>query len=82
MKVLKFYADWCGPCKMLSKIIEDLNLDNIQLENINIDEHQPVAIRYNIRSIPTCVIVDDSGNEVKRQVGMMTEAEFKKFVGE
>ena len=53
MKVLKFYADWCQPCKMLSKIIEGAK-DKITLpiEEINIDDNQELAQQYGIRGIP------------------------------
>lgn len=79
MKVLKFYADWCQPCKMLTRILADVE-SPLPIEEVNIDEQQDVAIKYGIRGVPTMVIVDDAGNEVKRQVGMMNEAQFKNFV--
>ena len=80
MKVLKFYADWCQPCKMVSVIIEGAK-DKIAVpvEEINIDENNDIAKKYGIRGVPTLVMVDDEGVEVKRQVGMVTEGTLLKF---
>lgn len=80
MKVLKFYADWCGPCKMLSKIVEDQYTGNVPVEDINIDTNTEMAVKFGIRGVPTCVIVDDAGNEIRRRVGMMTINEFNMLV--
>ena len=52
MKVLKFYADWCVPCKSLSKIIEQHYTGDIPIENIDIDQNNDMAREYNIRSVP------------------------------
>ena len=78
MKILKFHAQWCGPCKMLSKTLEGYN--EVEIQDIDIDEAQEVAIRYGIRGVPTLVLVDDEGNEVRRRSGMMMFNEFEKFV--
>lgn len=81
MKVLKFYADWCQPCKMLTKIIEGAK-DKIILpiEEINIDDNQELAQQYGIRGIPALVIVDDAGKEVRRQSGMLLEDKLLEFL--
>lgn len=79
MKVLKFGAEWCSACKMLTKVLEDIE-SPIPVEEVDIEESQEVAIKYGIRGVPTMVIVDDSGNEIKRQVGLMNETQFKQFV--
>lgn len=74
MKVLKFSASWCQPCKMLQKII-DVAGDKItvDIESIDIDEDTKTAMQYNVRGVPTLVLIDDVGNEIKRNVGMITE---------
>ena len=81
MKVLKFHATWCAPCKMLSKVIEDAG-DKLTLpfENIDIDENMDLAKKYGIRGVPTMVIVNDSGEEIKRQSGVMNENELIDFL--
>jgi thioredoxin 1 len=71
MKVLKFSASWCGPCKMLSRNLEDINTI-IPIENIDIDEHQDTAIEYGVRGVPTMIMLDENNAEVKRMVGMQS----------
>jgi thioredoxin 1 len=81
MKVLKFYADWCAPCKMISKVIKDAG-DKITtpIEEVNIDENIMMSVEYGVRGVPTMVMVDDAGKEVKRQSGMMNEAQLLTFL--
>lgn len=80
MKVLKFYADWCGPCKMLSKIMEGMGDLGTEVVNIDVDNDQETAVKYGIRGVPTMVVVDDDGKEVRRKAGMMSEAELRVFI--
>ena len=80
MKVLKFSASWCGPCKMLSMTIAGIK-DQIPypIEEIDIDADTEMAQKYGIRGVPTMVIVDGD-KEVKRKVGAMTSPELKTFL--
>jgi len=80
MKVLKFAASWCGPCKMLSMTIAGIK-DEIPypVEEIDIDENSEMAQKFGIRGVPTMVIVDGD-KEVKRKVGAMTAPELKTFL--
>lgn len=80
MKVLKFYAEWCGPCKMLSKIMEGMGDVGVEVVNVDVDSDQDTAIKYGIRGVPTMIVVDDEGKEVRRKVGMMSEAELRVFI--
>jgi len=71
--VLQFSAPWCGPCKTLSPIIEELSNENASNENINIckvniDENSDIAIKYEIRSIPTILFLKN-GDVVDRIIG-------------
>ena len=80
MKVLKFYATWCGPCKALSTTIEKYYTGDVEIESIDIDQNQETAIKYMVRGVPTCVLLDDNGNEINRKSGMMMIDQFEKFV--
>lgn len=81
MKVLKFSATWCGPCKMLSRILEDVE-SPVEIINVDIDENQQEAVKYAVRGVPTCVLIDENGGEIRRKVGMMNEKEFMEFVSQ
>ena len=81
MKVLKFYADWCGPCKTQTQIIKNAG-DKITtpITEVNIDENIAYAVDFNVRSVPTLVIVDENENEIKRHVGLLKETELLEFL--
>jgi thioredoxin 1 len=68
MELLKFSASWCGPCQQLSKILENIELP-YPLTEIDIDEDTDRAASFGIRGVPTMVLLDDDGNEIKRVVG-------------
>jgi len=81
MKVLKFYADWCGPCKGLTMIINSAkDKIDIPIEEYDIDNEMMMAQEYKVRSVPTMVLVDDTGREIRRQVGMVTEEKLLEFL--
>lgn len=81
MKVLKFAASWCQPCKMLSRVFEDAKEQiTVPVEEIDIDENMELAKQYGIRGVPTLVLVDDEGKEIKRQSGVMQEAQLVEFL--
>lgn len=79
--VVDFYADWCGPCKVLSPTIEKFANENpdIKVVKINIDEEEKIAEDYNIMYIPTLVFVKN-GEEVDRTVGVVGKSEISKIV--
>jgi thioredoxin 1 len=74
MKVLKFFAPWCGPCKAQTEIIKQAG-DKITMkfEEVNIDDNVFMATNFQIRSVPTMVLVDDNEKEIKRKVGLLGE---------
>lgn len=77
------YATWCGPCKMLSPIIDELSeeITDCKFYKIDVDDAQEVATKYNIMSIPT--ILSFENGELKNQVtGFKTKEEIKEMLGE
>jgi len=69
--VIDFYADWCGPCKMMSPVVDELAADyegKVKIGKVNTDENRSVATKYNIMSIPTILLMKD-GKIVDTVVG-------------
>ena len=79
MKVLRFTASWCQPCKMLAKTLEDVETQ-IPIEVIDIDENQQIAMDYGIRGVPTLVMIDGD-IEVKRVSGMLMKNQLTEWLG-
>lgn len=81
MKVLKFGAPWCGSCKGLTMVIEGAK-DKITTEiiDIDIDEDNTHAMSHKVRSVPTMILLNDAGAEIKRHVGSMTESQLLQFL--
>ncbi len=71
---LYFSAPWCGPCRTLGPIMERVNY-TIPVQKVNVDENSEMAQKYNVRNIPTVVLLE-SGEEVKRLIGVKPEAEY------
>lgn len=76
-----FNADWCGPCRMLRPILEELDNDKIKIVSINIDNNDELTEKYNVSSIP-CLILFDKGVEIKRNIGFISKEEIIKMIGE
>ena len=77
MKILRFTASWCGPCKALAMSLEEANL-GLPIEVIDVDIQSNVAVEYGIRGVPTLVMLDEN-IEVKRLVGSKTVTELKEW---
>ena len=81
MKILKFSNAICLPCKQLAKIIDGLNDDAKSLfEEYTSENDITKFVQFNVRSVPTLVVVDDSGNELRRSTGMMSEDKLIEFI--
>ena len=70
--LIDFYADWCGPCKMISPVVEAVSKENedIKVVKVNVDDAQDLAIKYEVMSIPTLVVIKD-GEEANRTIGLI-----------
>ena len=82
MKVLDFYADWCGPCQMLKPVLEQVEKEHpeVEFEAINIDEQQELAEKYEVMSIPTLVILNDDGEIHETLVGVKSRTEIEQAI--
>ena len=79
--LIDFYADWCGPCKAYSPIVEAVAAENedIKVVKINVDDAQDIAYKYQVMSIPTTVVIKN-GQEINRAVGMMSKSDLVEMV--
>ena len=80
MKILKFYSDWCNTCKMLSNTIDSIKEEiPFEIEEVDATSNAVMTKKYNIRGVPTMIIVNGEA-EVKRHIGNMTVEQIKEFV--
>lgn len=75
--LLDFYADWCGPCKMLGPVLE--TLENVNVIKINVDEQPELAKNYKVMSIPNMFIIKN-GQPVKQLIGFRSKEEIEEEI--
>ena len=81
--LVDFWATWCGPCKMIAPVIEELSTElegKVVVGKIDVDENQDLAVKYSVMNIPT-LLVFENGKEVKRLVGFKPKDEIKSALG-
>ena len=74
--LLDFWATWCGPCQMLSPVVDAIGeeREDIKVGKVNVDEYQELAMQFRVVSIPTLVVMKD-GEESERSVGVVSKDE-------
>ena len=78
--LVDFYATWCGPCKMLSPVLDDLSNEiDIDIIKLDVDKHSELAREYGVMSIPTLILFDNN-IELKRTLGFMDKEKIKGFI--
>lgn len=73
--LIDFWAEWCGPCRMVSPIVDEIGIETpgIKVGKVNVDEQQALAMQYGVRSIPTLIVFKD-GKIAKTAVGARPKA--------
>ncbi len=80
--LVDFYADWCGPCRMIAPIVEELATEmqgQANIAKVDIENSQKTTSSFNVTSIPTLILFKD-GKEVKRIVGVRGKEDLKKLI--
>jgi len=80
--LLDFYADWCGPCKMLAPVLHEIaeeNVGTIKVGKINVDEQMALAMRFQVSSIPMLLVIKD-GKVVTKSVGYRPKEEIEEML--
>jgi thioredoxin 1 len=80
--LVDFWAEWCGPCKMIAPILEEAAAHydgKLRIAKLNVDENAAVAAKFNIRSIPTLLLFKQ-GNVIARKVGAVSQSHLRAFL--
>ena len=80
--LIDFYADWCGPCKMLGPILKDAKAtlgDDVKIVKIDVDKNQELASKYQVRGVPTMILFKN-GKQLWRQSGVLQKDEIIKII--
>jgi thioredoxin 1 len=83
VKVKKFSAVWCGPCRALTPVMNEIkgNYSNVKFEEYDIDEYSDITEEYGVRSVPTVIIVKD-GIELQRFTGLSSKMAYVNAINE
>ena len=78
MKLLKFSASWCAPCKQLSQVIESLNIQT-EIQHVDIEDNSEMAAKFKVRAVPTLVLVEGD-SELSRTMGAKTRDQLSSWL--
>jgi thioredoxin 1 len=79
MKLLKFEASWCGPCRAMDHILDLMDL-NMEVEKINIDTDSDMCKQYDVRAVPTLIKINEEGKELGRLKGLQNNDDIMKLL--
>jgi len=82
--LIDFWAEWCGPCKMISPVLEELATElngKLKIVKVNVDENNQTAVQFSIRSIPTLMIIKN-GQVQGQHIGAASKAQIKEFINQ
>src|ERR671920_1534705 len=77
-----FWAEWCGPCRMVGPVVEQISqshADTLKVVKLNVDENQEIAMKYGIQSIPSLLLYKE-GREIGRTIGAASKEAYQRFV--
>ena len=79
--LVDFWASWCGPCKMIAPILDEISAerDDFKIAKINVDEQQELAIQFAVMSIPTLLVFKD-GEVVNKSIGLLSKEEILNLI--
>lgn len=83
--LLQFFAEWCGPCKMLSRMIDeslDAVTEKVELQRIDVDHDPQLAAEFFVRAVPTMVLIDQEGAILWKHTGVMAVPDILKQVAQ
>lgn len=67
--IIYFSAPWCEPCRLLGPVMDGLKKEGVQVKDVNIDYDVTLVEQYKVKSVPTLILTDMQGNEIKRSIG-------------
>ncbi len=75
--LVDFYANWCGPCKAMGKVLEEM--DEVKIVKVNTDNFDTLSASFGVMSIPTLILFKD-GEEVGKKIGLQSKSELEEFI--
>lgn len=79
--LVDFWAEWCGPCKMMGPIVDEVaeERNDIIIGKLNVDTQPEIALRYNVMSIPTLILFEN-GEEAQKSIGLISKEELLELI--